>query len=143
MSVVIPDHTYLAMLGEPSVDVWDGVFGVELQLDLGGCDPAKLDDEAGVRAWCAALVDLIGMEAYGEPVVQRFGKDTLHGLTLVQLITTSNINFHGAAATRSAHINVFSCRPFDPTAATEHSVTWFAAARHLARVAVRRTLQEV
>lgn len=97
-------------------------YGHHLVLDLEGCDPAAIDDPALIRAWLRGgmggqgLVDRIGMVAHGDPWIESFAHDdpVTAGYTAVQLIETSSITGHFSPYLRTAHIDVFSCRWFEP-----------------------------
>lgn len=117
-------------------------FGMELLLDLAGCNPDVINSAALLKAWAVTLADAIGMTVWGEPTVAHFGEGDLYGWTVIQLITTSNINVHAVEGTNDAHINVFSCRAFDPAAATAFTVEFFAAAVHTSHVVQRRAPRE-
>src|SRR5689334_2218594 len=78
--------------------VTDGTFGMELLLDLGGCDRSVLDDPHRIRGYLSEVVDRIGMTAYGAPLLVNFGQGELAGWTGVQLITTSSIGLHAVPA---------------------------------------------
>jgi S-adenosylmethionine decarboxylase len=112
-------------------------FGMELQLDLAGCNPEVLDSADALIDYVTLLAERIGMTTYGKPIVEYFGEAELAGWTVIQLITTSNINLHAAPADGTAFINVFSCRAFDPDVATQVSVEHFGATVHTARVTER------
>lgn len=90
-------------------------WGQHLILDLAGCPRARLTDAAHLRAWVEALVDAIGMKAYGEPRLEHFATHSWDaaGYTLLQLIETSNVCAHFAENLGQAYIDVFSCKPFD------------------------------
>lgn len=102
-------------------------FGMELVIDLPGCNRDIIRSATQLRRFAAKLVDRIGMEAYGEPILHHFGKADVQGYTLVQLIHTSSITAHFSEAHGSAHINVFSCREFDADDATEFIQAFFKA----------------
>lgn len=89
------------------------VWGWELQLDCGACNPISIRDALLIKAFARDLVIAIDMKAYGDPQVVHFGTEDKMGYTLVQLIETSNITAHFSEDTSSAFINVFSCKPFD------------------------------
>ena len=55
------------------------------------------------------------MVAYGEPQIVHFGSGNKAGYTLVQLIETSNICCHFVEETNDLYLDVFSCKPFEPT----------------------------
>lgn len=117
-------------------------FGMELQLDLGGCDRDILASRDDLIIYVTLLAEGIGMTTYGDPLAVLFGEGKLAGWTVVQLITTSNINLHAAPASGALHLNVFSCRRFDPAAAIAFSLTFFRAKAHTART-VERTAPPV
>ena len=113
-----------------------GLWGVELVLDLEGCDRGLISSGKHIRHFARVLCDEIGMTAYGAPVCERFALDNPEaaGFTLVQLITTSSISAHFAENTGRAFINVFSCKPFDTDRATTFIARYFDARQHTARV---------
>ncbi|GLY99846.1 S-adenosylmethionine decarboxylase [Actinoplanes sp. NBRC 103695] len=123
---------------EPDGRGIDG-FGMELLLDLSGCNPDVITSAALLKAWTVTLADAIGMTRWGEPTIAHFGEGDLYGWTVIQLITTSNINVHAVEGSNDAYINVFSCRGFDPDAATALTVEFFGATAHHARVIQRRS----
>lgn len=104
------------------------LLSTELLLDLGGCDPAVLNPAALVD-YTTQLIKLLKMKAYGKPIVNvEFGEGELRGWTLIlvtQLITTSNITIHAWPEARGVSININSCGPYDPHAATEFTRTYF------------------
>ncbi len=100
-------------------------FGAELRIELGDCDPAIINDPIRLSDYVRQLIKLIGMEAYGDPILLNFGKESLHGWTLIQPITTSNINIHGVPDGQGAVFNIISCGPFAPAAALEFTLGFF------------------
>lgn len=159
-------------------------FGVELVLDLSGCDPAKISCHDTLVRFARELVDVIDMNAFGDPIVARgtlpeiiaevvaryltrdnqdtkatrdalvedlikaligpplavrFALDNpaAAGFTLVQLIETSSIVAHFAEGPRTAHMNIFSCKTFDPQEAAAFVTKFFRATRSRQRVLIR------
>ena len=53
------------------------------------------------------------MVPFGEPQIHRFGSGNKAGLTLVQLIETSNITGHFCDESGDAYLDVFSCKDYD------------------------------
>lgn len=131
---MIASHARISPLSTPLLG--DQTYGVELVLDLFGCDPAMLSSADRLAQWAQQLCQLIDMKAYGDPFTARFGlaEDKTAGYSLVQLIETSSITVHVAESWRAAMVNVFSCKTFDPEAATIFTVDFFKG------VCVRRTL---
>lgn len=104
------------------------IFGTQLVLNLGGCNPDTLDNPDGLRNWVKELCAAIDMQPHGEPFLERFGRGDLLGWTLLQPITTSNIDVHCAPDFgNAAFVNIFSCRPFNIDTATDLTVRHFAA----------------
>jgi S-adenosylmethionine/arginine decarboxylase-like enzyme len=111
-------------------------WGVELVIDLDGCDRERISNRRVIRRFAKALVEEIGMRRYGQPVCKRFALDNPEaaGYSLVQLITTSSITAHFAENTGRAFINVFSCKNFDVDAAAQFIAAYFRADRYTAQV---------
>ncbi len=114
-------------------------WGMHLVVDLTGCDIAFIRDADHIRRFAADLVQLVGMTAYGEPLIERFALDNpaAAGYSLVQLITTSSITAHFAELTGEVFVDLFSCKPFDPDAAARFIANYFVAASYTARVLER------
>ena len=60
------------------------------------------------------LVKRIDMVPFGEPRIHLFGEGDKSGFTLVQLIETSNIVAHFVDEYNDIHLDVFSCKEYDP-----------------------------
>jgi S-adenosylmethionine/arginine decarboxylase-like enzyme len=113
-------------------------YGYHLVLDIEDCDPRKIDDARAIRSWLrgcgvdevGGLVEHIGMVAHGDPIIESFAHDNpvTAGYTAVQLIETSSITAHFSPHLRTAHIDVFSCRAFDPVAVIDFTVKVFGTA---------------
>ncbi len=125
-------------------------FGWSLELDLGGGDTRILTDRQAVTDWGRRLCETIGMTAHGDPVVDQFGHEDLEGLTgvyplhqvlgwrSVQRLTTSAAVVHCDPFAHGVHIDVFSCRPFNPTVTADFCVGYFAARCGTGSYRVRR-----
>ena len=90
-------------------------WGYHLMLDCAACDHDKITDGANITAFTKELVKRIDMVAYGEPVVAHFATHDPEkaGISLCQMIETSNITGHFVDKNGNAYIDVFSCKPFD------------------------------
>ncbi|WP_327007699.1 S-adenosylmethionine decarboxylase [Dactylosporangium sp. NBC_01737] len=130
-----PGTTTRPATGTPAGTV-GAPWGVELVLDLDGCDRERISNRRVIRRFAEALVQEIGMRRYGRPVCKRFALDNPEaaGYSLVQLITTSSITAHFAENTGRAFINVFSCKDFDVDAAAQFIAAYFRAGRYTAQV---------
>jgi S-adenosylmethionine/arginine decarboxylase-like enzyme len=93
-------------------------WGMNIAIDIYGCDEEMIKDEDLVKQFLQELVVFIDMKAYGEPVIKNFGPSPrLFGISAVQLIETSNITAHFSPVCKAAHIDIFSCKSFRPHAA--------------------------
>ena len=110
----------------------DEQFGQELILNLYDCDLKKISDGDHIRNYVIKLCDdVIYMKRYGEALIPHFGHDNpiTSGYSLVQLIETSCVSAHFSEYKKSAYINIFSCKWFDPAKAKSFSGDWFGAKR--------------
>jgi S-adenosylmethionine/arginine decarboxylase-like enzyme len=105
------------------------IFGYELILDLSGCDPISIRDEDTIKAFSNKLVSDIKMTQHEPPKVLYFGEGKLSGLSLIQLITTSNITAHFVDYDNSGYINIFSCKEFDADVAEDVVKSFFAPSK--------------
>jgi len=115
-------------------------FGMELVLDLEGCDPAAIRSRDKLAEYARELCRVIDMKAYGEPLLVRFGlaEAKTAGYSLVQLIETSSITGHFSEAWNKAYLNIFSCREFDAEQAAAFTMKFFGAKDANQRVLTRR-----
>ena len=90
-------------------------WGYHLVLDCAELDHNAITSYNTIYEFVKTLVKEIDMVAYGEPQVVRFGSGNKAGYTLVQLIETSNITAHFCEETNDMYLDVFSCKPFEPT----------------------------
>ncbi len=115
------------------------LYGIETIVDLYGCDPVAIASESRLRQYLKEVVAALRMVPYGEPLVARFGFNAEHtaGYSIVQLIETSSITGHFSEIFGSAHLNIFSCKPYDSRAVFELSRAFFGAAGGTSRVLQR------
>ena len=111
-------------------------YGVELILDLYGCDPAAIRSARRLRQFVDQMCRLLGMKKFGRTQTPYFGLSAPHtaGYSLLQFIETSSITGHFSELTNSAYLNIFSCKPFDAAEATRFAKTFFGAQRLRRRV---------
>ncbi|MBT7509896.1 MAG: S-adenosylmethionine decarboxylase [Rhodospirillaceae bacterium] len=115
-------------------------YGIELILDMHGCDASKFTRES-ISAYFERLCVLIDMQRadlhfWDDIGVPEEDKQTLphtQGTSAVQFILTSSIVIHTLDQLRAVYINMFSCKAFDPNVAEEFSIEWFGAAECSAR----------
>lgn len=99
-------------------------YGRVLIMDLYKCDYETLIDSEAIKSFVKELTDYIGMKAYGEPIIPDFGHGQYRtaGLSVVQLIETSDITAHLSPHWRIACEDVFTCSSLDPKKAVEFSM---------------------
>jgi S-adenosylmethionine/arginine decarboxylase-like enzyme len=103
-------------------------WGLLTSLDIYGCNPQIIREAEQIRQYVIELCDLIGMQRFGECQVVYFGKDEhVEGHSMVQLIETSLISGHFANLTKSAYIDIFSCKAYDPEQVAGFSKEFFRA----------------
>jgi S-adenosylmethionine/arginine decarboxylase-like enzyme len=120
-------------------------YGVELILDLHGCDSSKFTRES-ISGYFERLCELIDMKRevlhfWDDVGVPEKDKQTLphtQGTSAVQFILTSSIVIHALDQLGAIYINIFSCKAYDPKLAEQFTAEWFSAndcsARFIERV---------
>ena len=69
-------------------------WGYHLSLNVAGCRVSAVTNHDLIKDFARDLVKRIDMVPYGEPMTVRFGDGNKSGITLLQLIETSNIMCH-------------------------------------------------
>ena len=125
-------------------DTTDNQYGLELILDLHGCDVSKFN-RGSIKAYFEQLCDLIDMQRedlhfWDDVDVANEDKQTsphTQGTSAVQFILTSSIVIHALDQMKAVYINIFSCKVYDPKVAEKFSVKWFGAKQYSARTVDR------
>ena len=61
------------------------------------------------------IVEIIDADKYGPLVIEHFGNNKkIAGISMFQLIETSNINAHMVDFNKNIYLDVFSCKKYDP-----------------------------
>lgn len=84
-------------------------------LDCSKCVSTAIRCPTNIANFANNLVRKIDMVPYGKPQIHHFGTGDKAGYTLVQLIETSNISAHFCEETNDMYLDVFSCKPFNPS----------------------------
>ena len=120
-------------------------YGVELILDLHGCDASTFNRES-IGGYFERLCELIDMKRealhfWDDTDVAEDEKQTsphTQGTSAVQFILTSSIVIHTLDQLNAVYVNMFSCKAFDPKLAERFTAEWFGAgdcsARFIERV---------
>lgn len=109
----------------------DTIFGWHIVLDLVDCNE-NVSDANAIKGFSERIVKEIDMIPYGAPIVEYFGEksEVTKGYTLVQLIETSAIMGHFSDFYKSAHLDIFSCKPYDLYHAVEYARSYFGGKIH-------------
>ena len=110
-------------------------YGVELVLDLHGCD-VKTFNRENLSRYFVEICDLIDMKRHGEPMFWYDDSDIPHlrGTSAIQFIETSDIVVHCLDILEAVYLNLFSCKPFDVKISEEFTVKFFGAKKSKATV---------
>jgi len=115
-------------------------YGIELILDLHGCDVSKFTRES-ITEYFERLCVLIDMQRedlhfwddIGVPEEDKQTSPHTQGTSAVQFILTSSIVIHTLDQLRAVYINMFSCKAYDPKVAEQFTAEWFGASDYTAR----------
>ena len=78
------------------------------------------------------------MKRFGDTIVVDFGEDErVAGFSMVQLIETSLISAHFANKTNTAYLDVFSCKPYDPSVVKKFALKFFGGSYCLTHANLR------
>jgi S-adenosylmethionine decarboxylase len=102
-------------------------YGPHLMLDLGGCNPAILDDLDACFRLLSQLPEKVGMMKITQPYVFRYCAPTPEddGITGVTIIAESHVSLHTYPKKGYVFVDLFSCKPFDVEKATDYIVRFF------------------
>ncbi len=120
-------------------------YGIELILDLHGCDVGRFTRSA-IERFCAELCELIDMERCdlhfwddeGVPEEEKETNPKTKGTSAVQFILTSTIVIHTLDLMKAVYVNIFSCEEFDTDEAAKFTAKWFGSTDWTANVVIRR-----
>ena len=124
----------------------ENIYGPELILDLHDCDVSTFNRKS-LRMFGRALCKEIGMTPHkfrsvswdddGAPVEDCQTSPVTKGYTAVQFLMESSILTHALELTKSAYIEVFSCKAFDRNKTKNFAKAWFGAQRITSRLIMR------
>ncbi|MDD5032621.1 MAG: S-adenosylmethionine decarboxylase [Candidatus Pacebacteria bacterium] len=115
-------------------------YGLELNLDLYGCNPETIRSKKKIKEFIDGICAEIKMKKYGKAFIPNFGHGSpkTAGFSLVQLIETSSIVGHFSDLYNSAYLDIFSCKSFDPDKAARYAAKFFGAKKFKKRLIIRK-----
>ena len=107
---------------------YKGCYGLELIVDLKGCNLSDLSKEK-LQRFFVELCDLIKMTRHGEPFYWEDTSDIPHlrGISGFQFIETSNVVCHPLPMLNAVYLNIFSCKSFNTDDALKYCVEFWGA----------------
>ena len=120
-------------------------YGLELILDLHGCDSSRFT-RSSLKDFFREICELIDMEPcelhfwddVGVPLEEQQTDPKTKGTSAVQFILTSTIVVHTLDLMQTVYVNIFSCKAFDTDEAARFTANWFSASDWTSSVVVRR-----
>jgi len=104
-------------------------WGYLAVINLYGCDSNKIKNSKDINDFVISLCDLIEMKRHGEAIIERFGKESLEGYSMLQFIETSSVTAHFDEIKDRAFIDIFSCKKFNVDKAVNFCFDFFKAQR--------------
>ena len=129
----------------PEQEVQKASYGLELILDLHGCDTSQFT-RVSIKEYCTELCALIDMERcdlhfwddVGVPEDEQQTDPKTKGTSAVQFILTSTIVIHTLDLVKAVYVNIFSCKKFNTDEAAKFTANWFCSEDWTAQVVTRR-----
>jgi S-adenosylmethionine decarboxylase len=90
-------------------------YGQHLLIDGYGADSSRISSLEVIYRLLDELPALIGMQKIGPPQLVKFTDEALAGITGFILIVTSHVSIHTYSLKGCFYMDVFSCKPFDPS----------------------------
>lgn len=102
------------------------VLGLHWVADALSCDPERLEPE-GVREALIELPMKLGLTPVGAPSICEHRHEGVLTVAGVILLTESHASCHAFPDDGAAHVDLFSCKPFDLEAARRYILKHFGA----------------
>ena len=105
------------MVSHDAVSNDDEAFGFHAIMTIRSCDPAAMTRQS-VMQFLEEFVDTIGMKVHAtnqlHPQAERYGyTDAVRGVTGFYPIEESGISIHCVDRSKTAYLDIFSCKFFD------------------------------
>lgn len=93
----------------------NNIWGYSLHVTLQNCDHGKIRNGDFIAKSFNMIVDYVKMTPYGETQLIHFGKDPkVTGYSAILFLEESNLTGHFVEGDNSAHVDLFSCKQFEP-----------------------------
>lgn len=113
-------------------------WGLLSSVDVKDCDPVLIRSADAIREYVTRMCDMLGVKRFQDAIIVNFGaEEKVAGYSLVQLIETSLVSGHFANETNTAYIDIFSCKIYDPTLATEFTKEFFGGVKATMKLTFR------
>lgn len=94
----------------------NNIWGYSLHVTLQKCSSEKIRSGEFISDAFSKIVKYVEMTPYGETQLIHFGKDPkVTGYSAILFLEESNLTGHFVEGDDSAHIDLFSCKQFEPT----------------------------
>ena len=92
-------------------------WGYHLMLDCANCNKEKIKDIEHIKKFVKAIIKGCKMKPLGDMLIEdlQVGAKEILGYSIAQFIHTSSITCHFADYSGNVYLDVFSCKPFDPS----------------------------
>ena len=105
-------------------------WGKSVAIDLYDCSHDLVSNPEPIKAFIKDVIPMIGMQAHGPTLIERFGEGEIEGWSAMQFIETSSITIHADELHNRCFIDIFSCKDFDESIAVNFALTSFQAKSH-------------
>lgn len=102
-------------------------------IDIEGVSKEKLTDKVGIKELLHTLPGKIGMNILVEPMVVE-GIPANPGITGYVIIDFSHISVHTFTDKDLAMVDVFSCKPYDQSVASDYVLQFFGVDKSHAHI---------
>ena len=93
----------------------NNIWGYSLHVTLQNCDHEKIRNGDFIAKSFNMIVDYVKMTPYGKTQLIHFGKDPkVTGYSAILFLEESNLTGHFVEGDNSAHVDLFSCKQFEP-----------------------------
>lgn len=113
-------------------------WGYNLLMEIRGCELEVMQSKEKLQEYVIKLCKLIDMVRFGDCIIHGpFGEGNKSGLSLIQMIETSNITGHFADDEKISFIDIFSCKPYDINKVIAYTLECFSSTECVSHYVLR------